>query len=1358
MKSYINFYKPILMLLFIGSSLSEWSIIKGQTKSVDKMDLFKTSPETSKLFQKVDIPVNYSTGGLNYSLPIYTIRLKNLDIPIQLNYRSSGLQVNENATSVGLGWDLEIGGSITQTKKQGSGPENRIYFDENRIIDPRCIDDTYKPQPVERCSESDYGWVMSSAFGGNQNYALYALQLKTGDPIDGHVTRRVPLHTFTYDLKTEQDIFYYSLPGEAGKFFYDSNKKKYFTIPYTRNEIEHTSEFYIMKDSKGNKYYFSKTENTEWQNAQSIATYYSNGAGQDEVLPRNPTAGVAKYFLKKIETGNGDIVEFSYSPIIYRIDHPEVFNYITQVNSDPRNSIPSRDDASQINSTFRDSKVWGRTIITTNKLDKITINGRDVVNLKYSSEARKDLNHSNLQQDLQPGDIISVTDDKKPKSIDEIIIADSGRKIICHFNYDYFGKEGVPNSNDNISTSKKYRLKLNSVSFNDGSLYNFKYYEDNNIVLPDKNSADNKDVLGYFNNQKHLYTTSKTKDEIQNMMSSTYKKPNLEATQLTVLKSIEYPTKSKDEFSYALGGEYGGLNIETIKSYENINSDIPSLYKTFKYLSPHSIEPKNVNTITANVFKYEYEGIPSSLAGAIGTFTFSSYSSSTINELIAFNGFPNFYETVEEYVYDKEHNNKGMTRYNFTYEENPEFTSYGPYHFTVPLTDNGWKRGLLKSATTFKAGDFITPIKNITNTYKFGDLNFDYQNLTLGSALPSVNKNQGYFVNYLISLTSPEVKYENHTPDVSLILPFQPEAKFTTHVNLFVSGSVYKTSETITEKFGNKSLITKTDYNYDEVGSNQLKSQKTTYPDGNISETSYSYAEDEAKADMIQANMVSIPLKTEIKLNDKVVSKTYTDYQKNAKTSNLVLPVFSQSSDLQNPLVSINELTYDLYDNKGNILQYTEKGKKPTSIVWGYNQKLPIAKIEGALYQQISEYITSIVSASDTDNTEGSTLSEQALISTLDTFKNRLELSRYQITTYTYDPLVGITSITPPSGLRENYKYNNITNRLELITDVDHNILKEYKYHYTETYYSTQKDRTFIKTSCPDGFIPGTYNYIVPSGKYYSIISQADADQKAEDDINKNGQNITNQYASCTGYFNTFTEKAFTRNNCQSNETGGTYIYTVPAGKYFSTISQADADQKAENDINQNGQNSANQYASCRANGFYNIQKGKSFIKNNCPSNTTPGSYYYTVPAGKYYSTISQADADQKADNDINQNGQDIANQNAECIAGECEIDSNGVDDVVSINSRIVEITTGHFKGNISAQLSTSVNQYSSIITLGNIGTSCSPLVNEKQITVTANNGSVWRVYIHPNGEVSLRFISGTFTRQISLTFEYDKN
>lgn len=69
----------------------------------------------------------------------------------------------------------------------------------------------------------------------------------------------------------------------------------------------------------------------------------------------------------------------------------------------------------------------------------------------------------------------------------------------------------------------------------------------------------------------------------------------------------------------------------------------------------------------------------------------------------------------------------------------------------------------------------------------------------------------------------------------------------------------------------------------------------------------------------------------------------------------------------------------------------------------------------------------------------------------------------------------------------------------------------------------------------------------------------------------------------------------FTRNNCQSNETGGTYIYIVPNGKYFSTISQEDANQKAQDDIDQNGQNAANQNASCRINGFYNVIKGATF-------------------------------------------------------------------------------------------------------------------------------------------------------------------
>lgn len=55
---------------------------------------------------------------------------------------------------------------------------------------------------------------------------------------------------------------------------------------------------------------------------------------------------------------------------------------------------------------------------------------------------------------------------------------------------------------------------------------------------------------------------------------------------------------------------------------------------------------------------------------------------------------------------------------------------------------------------------------------------------------------------------------------------------------------------------------------------------------------------------MINANMVSIPLRTETKFNNKLVSKTFTDYLKNTQTNNLILPTLSQIFDLQNPAVA----------------------------------------------------------------------------------------------------------------------------------------------------------------------------------------------------------------------------------------------------------------------------------------------------------------------------------------------------------------------------------------------------------------------------------------------------------------------
>ena len=81
---------------------------------IGRENIFPIAPETNSLIKSVDVPVNLSTGITNYSIPIHTIKLKKLILPITLSYQSSGFKPNEIASNVGLGWELNAGGKITQ--------------------------------------------------------------------------------------------------------------------------------------------------------------------------------------------------------------------------------------------------------------------------------------------------------------------------------------------------------------------------------------------------------------------------------------------------------------------------------------------------------------------------------------------------------------------------------------------------------------------------------------------------------------------------------------------------------------------------------------------------------------------------------------------------------------------------------------------------------------------------------------------------------------------------------------------------------------------------------------------------------------------------------------------------------------------------------------------------------------------------------------------------------------------------------------------------------------------------------------------------------------------------------------------
>ncbi|WP_316633066.1 DUF5977 domain-containing protein [uncultured Flavobacterium sp.] len=471
------------------------------------------------------------------------------------------------------------------------------------------------------------------------------------------------------------------------------------------------------------------------------------------------------------------------------------------------------------------------------------------------------------------------------------------------------------------------------------------------------------------------------------------------------------------------------------------------------------------------------------------------------------------------------------------------------------------------------------------------------------------------------------------------------------------------TTEDVYDVDGLNPITTKINYNYTNPAHLQISSQTTTDSKQETFETKYYYAQDPEMAsqpfvnDLRAANIIIPPLKTQTLIGGSKLSEQLTAYDKSSATSNLLLPRFVYANkglaDIDTNLDK--KITYDQYDDKGNILQYTPEGGTPVSIIWGYNKTQPIAKIENTAYSTISTgTITNLqtLSNADNDNCMSGFCTEQLLRNDLNAF--RTSLPNAFISTYTYNPSVGVTSITDPKGITSYYEYDAL-GRLKFVKDKDLNVLQKYCYNYkgqqvdcsdnTSTsimlYKSVAKSGSFTKNNCAAGGVGSVVVYTVPAGRH-SAASQAAADAKAQDDVNSNGQAYANADTNGTCTFSSIAKSgSFTKNNCAVGGVGSVVVYTVPAGKY-NGFSQAEADAKAQDDININGLI----YANTGTNGsctFSSIAKSGSFTKNNCAVGGVGSVVVYTVPAGKY-SGASQAEADAKAQDDVNNNGLAYAN------------------------------------------------------------------------------------------------------------------
>lgn len=204
---------------------------------------------------------------------------------------------------------------------------------------------------------------------------------------------------------------------------------------------------------------------------------------------------------------------------------------------------------------------------------------------------------------------------------------------------------------------------------------------------------------------------------------------------------------------------------------------------------------------------------------------------------------------------------------------------------------------------------------------------------------------------------------------------------------------------------------------------------------GNSRKTKLYYAQDLNNTELINSNRLNTPIKQETYLNS---SKTSTQNTVFNYFGNLYLPSKTQFAKGGDVLID-SGIIHDYYEN-GLVKEESDLTGKHTVYLYGYNKQYLIAKVENATFSQVAQYIPNLQNLSNFGNAN----------SIINAFKTlRSALPETLITSYTYSPLVGITSTTLPNGLTTYYNYDSF-NRLKTIKDADKNVITTHDYHFKD--------------------------------------------------------------------------------------------------------------------------------------------------------------------------------------------------------------------------------------------------------------------------------------------------------------------
>jgi YD repeat-containing protein len=820
-----------------------------------------------------------------------------------------------------------------------------------------------------------------------------------------------------YDV--EPDIFSYSFPGHGGKMLFNQ-KDSYHTllIPYAPlkvNMVPTPSNIsFGITDESGIE---NRFDSTEWTiTGGGISTSCTSAWLMSEMISSNKQDSI--HFRYASRGNSGGQTDSYFSDYMVLND-----NCVGTYNA---NCTTTGSYSSDIGSVLTNWK----------QLTQIEfINGKVV--FEAAPEIREDFSSMfQLQNRINAIKIYSQNPLDKSYTLIKSI----------QFFHSYF-----INGTD-ISTK---RLRLDSIQIkmaNGSAIQSYQFAYNTSVALPSKDSRM-KDYWGYFNNVNSLdpfgNPTLVPRMQVQfntplNGSSMIWiggsqingRDPAPSYMQAYILQKISFPTGGNTQFEYETNKylddvgnpKYaGGLRIKSIKNYTD-NSAIP-IIKTYKYGLNESGFGRNNFLLEDHFFvsvqnRQTASGLdPSGHCLGPNTVTTRTYFSNPTNDIESFDGSPVIYPVVTEYNGDTL-NNSGKTIYNFSDKADAKTSIIG-YGKPI-LTSYHFIRGLLTKKLDYK--------KNTDNSYSLISENrkkyqyFSFQNSTGGMGLVVLKSYifDGYNSPNITTqcLTMMNVNYYKYN-NYELI----------TGDNKLIADTSISYDQNDPSKF----ISSITNYNYDDTAHLQIVQTQSYNSKGQILNSNYTYPYNYLTAPYtnMTSNHMFNKVVTESKTkNSNPISLQTNNYVafpgNNYLVSNIQLKIGTNAPEIR--------AYFNQYDVRGNILEQQKTKDVKEDYLWSYNKMYPVAKIVGSNSIAVNAIATATQPKIDSAVSNDATM--RNVLNNL-----RTNLPNAFVTTYTYAPLVGITSQTDPNGHTTYYEYDGF-NRLKLIRDQDNNIIKTFNYNY----------------------------------------------------------------------------------------------------------------------------------------------------------------------------------------------------------------------------------------------------------------------------------------------------------------------